>query len=329
MFVDQAKIYLKGGDGGKGCHSMFHDRYHKYGQPDGGEGGKGADVVFTADDNIQTLLDFQYHQHFEAESGTHGSSNHKKGRYGKDLVIKVPPGTIIKDASTDLVLRELMINGDSVIIAKGGLGGRGNSRNRPATEGGRGEEKRVVLELKIIADVGIVGYPNAGKSTLISRISAARPKIAQYPFTTKAPVLGVVKVYRDKHLIFAEVPGLIEGAHLGRGLGDRFLRHVERTKTLIRLVDISGFEGRNPYKDYVNLNRELRLYSKELIKKPYVIALNKCDAEGAKENIKRFKKHIRGRPVFVISAATGEGIKELLKAVYKNTKNSKKKNVKK
>lgn len=328
MFVDQAKIYLKAGNGGKGCHSIFYDRYHKYGQPDGGAGGKGADIVFAVDDNIQTLLDFQYRQHFEAESGTHGSSNHKKGRRGEDLVIKVPPGTTIKDAATDLVLRELVKSGDSVVIARGGPGGRGNSRNRPATSGMPGEEKKVVLELKLIADVGIVGYPNVGKSTLISKISSARPKIAGYPFTTKVPVLGVVKIHGDNTLVFAEVPGLIEGAHLGKGLGDRFLRHVERTKTLIHLIDVSGFEGRDPYRDYVSLNRELKLYSKELMKKPHIIALNKCDIEGAEDKIKRFKRHMCGKKVFIMSAATGEGIKELLNAVYKNVK-SLKKNVKK
>jgi len=328
VFVDQAKIYLKAGNGGKGCHSTFYDRYHNNGQPDGGHGGKGADVVFMADANIQTLLDFQYRQHFEAESGTHGSSNHKKGRYGKDLVIKVPPGTIIKDAVSGLVLRELINCGDSVVIARGGPGGHGNSKNHPATIGIPGEEKRVILELKLIADVGIVGYPNAGKSTLISKISSAKPKIANYPFTTKVPVLGVVKIHGDEHMVFAEVPGLIEGAHLGKGLGDRFLRHVERTKTLVHLVDISGFEGRDPYRDYVNLNKELKLYSKELMKKPHVIALNKCDIEGAKDNVKKFKRRVPGKKVFVISAATGEGVKELLTAVYKNVK-SLKKNVKK
>jgi len=328
VFVDQAKIYLKAGGGGKGCHSIFYDRYHNNGQPDGGAGGKGADAIFTADDNIQTLLDFQYRQHFEADSGTHGSSNHKKGRQGKDLVIKVPPGTLIKDALSGLVMRELINSGDSVVIARGGHGGRGNSKNHPATSGAPGEEKRVILELKLIADVGIVGYPNAGKSTLISKVSSARPKIANYPFTTKVPVLGVVKIHGDERLVFAEVPGLIEGAHLGRGLGDRFLRHVERTKALIHMIDVSGFEGRDPYKDYVNLNKELKLYSKELIKKPQVIALNKCDIDLAKDNVKRFKKRAKGKKVYVLSAATGEGIKELLAAVYKNVK-SLKKNVKK
>ncbi len=328
MFVDQAKIYLKAGRGGKGCQSIFYDRYHNNGQPDGGKGGNGADIVFTAADNIQTLLDFQYRQHFEAESGTHGSSNHKKGRYGKDLIIKVPPGTIIRDAATGLISRELIKSGDSVVIAKGGFGGRGNSKNHQASAGMPGEEKKVILELKLIADVGIVGYPNAGKSTLISKISSARPKIANYPFTTKVPVLGVVKIHGDEAFVFAEVPGLIEGAHLGKGLGDRFLRHVERTKTLIHLIDISGFEGRDPYKDYVNLNKELRLYSKELMKKPHIIALNKCDIDISKDNIKRFKARARGKKVYVLSGVTGEGVKELLNAVYKNVK-SLKKNVKK
>jgi GTP-binding protein len=328
VFVDQAKIYIKAGNGGKGCHSIYHDRYMRYGRPDGGEGGNGADVVFIADDSIQTLLDFQYRQHFEAESGTQGSSNHKKGRYGKDLYIKVPPGTIMRDAVTGLVLRELIRNGDSVIVARGGVGGRGNSRNHPAAFGTPGEEKTVILELKLIADVGIVGYPNAGKSTLISKISSARPKIADYPFTTKVPVLGVVKLHGSDTAVFAEIPGLIEGAHLGKGLGDRFLRHVERTKVLIHLVDISAFECRDPYKDYINLNKELKLYSKELMKKPHIIVLNKCDIEGAKENIKKFKKHLRGKKVFVISAIKGEGTKELLSMAAKNLK-SLKVNVKK
>lgn len=317
MFVDEAKIYVKAGDGGDGCNSMYRDRYHRYGRPDGGEGGKGGSAVFEADINIHTLLDFQYRQHFKADSGSHGSSNHKKGRYGEDLRIKVPPGTVIKAAETGLVLRELIHPGDHVIIAKGGEGGKGNSRHRSAEPGALGEERTVILELKLIADAGIVGYPNAGKSTLISKISSARPKIADYPFTTKAPVLGVAKIHDGVNLVVAEIPGLIEGAHLGKGLGDRFLKHIERTKVLIHLVDIASCEGRDPYKDYVNLNKELKLYSKELIKKPQFIALNKSDIEAANDNIKKFKKHIRGIKVFPISAFTGDGVKELLRAVYK------------
>lgn len=317
MFVDEAKIYVKAGDGGDGCNSMHRDRYHRFGRPDGGNGGKGGDVVFEADPNIHTLLDFQYRQHFKADSGSHGSSNHKKGHYGEDLRIKVPPGTVIKDAESGLVLRELINAGEHVILAKGGDGGKGNSRHRSAEPGALGEEKTVILELKLIADAGIVGYPNAGKSTLISRISSARPKIADYPFTTKAPVLGVVRIHDGVNLVVAEIPGLIEGAHEGRGLGDRFLRHIERTKVLIHLVDIAACSGRDPYKDYVNLNKELKLYCNELIKKPQFIALNKSDLQGSEDNIKKFKKHLRGIKVFTISAVTGEGIKELLNVVYK------------
>lgn len=324
MFVDQAKINVKAGDGGDGCNSMYRDRYHRYGRPDGGDGGKGGDAVFEADPNIHTLLDFQYCQHFKAATGSHGGSNHKKGRCGEDLRIKVPPGTVIRNIKDGLVLRELIKSGDHVIIAKGGAGGKGNSKGRSAEAGSIGDEKEVILELKLIADVGIVGYPNAGKSTLISSISSARPKIADYPFTTKAPVLGVVKLHGGHTLIAAEIPGLIEGAHLGKGLGDRFLRHVERTKVLIHLVDISAWEGRDPYKDYINLNKELRLYSSELVKKPQFIALNKIDLDQSKENIKKFKKHLRGKKIFPISAVTGEGIKELLSAVYKEVHNLRK-----
>lgn len=320
MFVDQAKIYVKAGNGGDGCNSMYRDRYHRYGRPDGGDGGKGGDAIFEVDKNVQTLLDFQYRQHFEADSGSHGSSNHKTGRTGKDLQIKVPPGTIIRDAQSGLVLRELVNPHDRVIAAKGGAGGKGNSRHREAKPGLSGDEKTVILELKLIADAGIVGYPNAGKSTLVSKISSARPKIADYPFTTKAPVLGVVKIHEGVTLVVAEIPGLIEGAHLGKGLGDRFLRHVERTKVLIHLVDIAACDCRDPYKDYINLNKELRLYSKELVKKPQFIALNKCDLEPAQTNIKKFKRHLRGKKIFPISAVTGQGVKELLSAVYKEVK---------
>ena len=324
MFIDEAKIYVKAGGGGDGCQSYYRDKWNRVGRPDGGPGGDGGDVVFVVDQNVQTLLDFQYRQHHEADRGTHGSSNHKKGHRGRDLVIKVPPGTLVKDITTGLVLRDLINIGDSVIIAKGGKGGKGNSRNYDRDKGTLGEEKTVLLELKIMADVGIVGYPNAGKSTLISIISCAHPKIANYPFTTKEPVLGVVKLYDDATFVVAEIPGLIEGAHEGRGLGDKFLKHIERTKVLIHLVDIAGVEGRDPYEDYKKLNHELKSYSKTLFKKPQLVALNKIDIPEAKENLKKFKKKYGKTKVYPISAATKEGIQQLLEAVYKKIKSLKK-----
>ena len=323
MFIDEAKIYVKAGSGGDGCQSMYRDRRNRVGRPDGGPGGDGGDVIFLVDQNIQTLLDFQYRQHHEAQRGLHGGSNHKKGHRGRDLIIKVPPGTLIREAETKLVMRDLLKTGDSVIIARGGKGGKGNSRNYDRDKGEPGEEKTVILELKIMADVGIVGYPNAGKSTLISKISSAHPKIAGYPFTTKEPVLGVVKLYEDATMVVAEIPGLIEGAHEGRGLGDKFLRHVERTKVLIHLVDIAGYEGRVPYDDYRKLNYELKSYSKELAKKPQVIALNKMDIPVAAENLKKFRKRMPKTKVYPISAVTKEGVKELLDAVYKKVKSLK------
>lgn len=325
MFIDEAKIYLKAGDGGKGCHSLYRDKYNRIGRPDGGPGGDGGDIVFVADENIYTLLDFRYQQHIKSPSGLHGSSNHKKGHRGADYYVKVPPGTIILDALNGLVIRDLVKVGESVIVARGGKGGRGNSRGRDATPGTPGEERTVLLELKLIADAGIIGYPNAGKSTLISRISSAHPKIANYPFTTTAPVLGVVKMYQDAHFVVAEIPGLIEGAHEGRGLGDRFLRHVERTKVLIHLVDIAGCESRDPISDYRMLNHELAAYSKELAKKPQIIALNKVDISDAAVNIKKFKKNFPRLKTYPISAVTGEGVKELLEAVYKKAQNIKRK----
>ncbi|MFH1190564.1 MAG: GTPase ObgE [Candidatus Omnitrophota bacterium] len=317
MFIDEAKIYVKAGDGGDGCSSIYTDKYNRIGSPDGGPGGDGGDVVFLVDRNVQTLLDFQYRQHHEAQRGYHGGSTHKKGARGKDLIIKVPPGTVIKDFDNGLIIRDLVNIGDSVIVAKGGAGGRGNSRNHEATKGSGGQTKTVLLELKLIADAGIIGYPNAGKSTFISKISSAHPKIASYPFTTKEPVLGVVRVHEDASFVVAEIPGLIEGAHEGRGLGDKFLRHIERTRILIHLVDISAFEGRDPVQDYRKLNFELKAYSKELSKKPQFIALNKIDDPGAKAHIRRFRKAYPKKKAYPISALTGEGIKQLLDAAYK------------
>jgi len=318
IFIDEARIFVKAGKGGDGCSSLYRDRVNRIGSPDGGPGGGGGDVIFEADSNIHTLLDFQYRQHFTAEPGKNGGSNHKKGARGASLHIKVPPGTIIRDVKDGLLLRDLVHPGDSVIIAKGGKGGRGNSRFREALKGDPGEEKTIALELKVIADVGIIGYPNAGKSTLISRISAARPKIASYPFTTKEPVLGMVRLHDDLSALVADIPGLIEGAHAGRGLGHKFLRHVERTKTLIHLIDIAATDCRDPYSDYVTLNKELKEYSAELAKKPQIIVLNKIDCPQAKENIKAFRKKVKGKKIIELSALTGKGIEGLVKEVSRS-----------
>ncbi len=315
MFIDESKIYVRAGDGGDGCESLYRDRVNRIGTPDGGPGGDGGNIIFEADNNIHTLRDFQYRRHFKAESGLNGSSNHKKGARGKDTHVKVPIGTIIKDAVHGLLLRDLARPGDSVIIAKGGQGGRGNSRGRSSLKGEPGEEKTVTLELKLIADVGIIGYPNSGKSTLISKISGARPKIASYPFTTKEPVLGVIRANDEFNIVIADIPGLIEGAHEGRGLGHKFLRHVERTKILIHLVDIAAVDCRDPYSDYLKLNRELKKYSKELAAKSQVIVLNKIDCPQSGENLKAFGKKIKGKKFLKISALTGEGVEELVKVI--------------
>ena len=324
MFIDEAKIYVKAGDGGNGCNSMHRDRVNRIGSPDGGPGGDGGDIIFVADSNVHTLLDLQYRQHIKGRSGGHASSNHKKGPRAEDEVVRVPAGTLIKDADTGLILRDLIKPGERVIVAKGGQGGRGNSRGREAEDGFPGDEKTLCLELKVIADVGIIGYPNAGKSTLISKISSARPKIANYPFTTKEPNLGVVKVHDDS-IVVADIPGLIEGAHKGRGLGHKFLRHVERTRLLMHLVDISAFEGRDPCEDYVSLNQELELYSQALAKTPQVIVLNKMDMPSSADNLKKFKARLKKKKVFPISALTGEGLKELLTELHKKVYGKKEK----
>ncbi|MBI4335069.1 MAG: GTPase ObgE [Candidatus Omnitrophica bacterium] len=317
MLIDTARIYIKAGDGGDGCNSFEKDRAGRKVRHSGGPGGKGGDIIFEVDENVRTLLDFQYRQHFGAARGGHGSSNNKKGFSGEDRVIKVPPGTLVKDIETGSVLADLIKIGGTFLAARGGLGGAGNSRHRPAEEGGRGEEKTVILELKLIADVGIVGFPNAGKSTLISRISRARPKIADYPFTTKEPILGVVR-HKDREFVVADIPGLIEGAHAGRGLGDRFLKHIERTGVLIHLVDTSGLNGRDPERDYRQLNKELGLYSETLAKKPQVVAANKIDVgKTAQEALRKFRAASRRKKILPISAKNGQGLDALLSEVVK------------
>ncbi|MFH1753398.1 MAG: GTPase ObgE [Candidatus Omnitrophota bacterium] len=313
MFIDTTKIHLKAGNGGNGCNSFLKLKPNTRGRPNGGEGGDGGDVIFITDRNIQTLLDFQYKRHFKARPGSHGSSNHKKGSEGEDCIIRVPPGTVILDEETREILRDLDAPGQRVIVARGGKGGSANSRYRMAKEGGRGEEREVRLELKLIAAVGIVGYPNAGKSTLISSISKTHPKVASYPFTTKQPMLGVVTT-GDRDFVIADIPGLIKGAHEGRGLGHKFLRHVERTQVLVHLVDMAAVDCRDPVSDYLSLNEELGLYNKKLLKKPQIIACNKMDLPEARENIKAFREKV-DKEIYPISAMNREGLEELISAI--------------
>ncbi|MDP8230987.1 MAG: GTPase ObgE [Candidatus Gorgyraea atricola] len=319
MFIDHAAINIKAGDGGDGCHSFSKGKFQRWKRPDGGDGGKGGDVVIIADNNVQTLVDFYYRKHFKAESGSNASSNHKKGSEGRDCIIRVSVGTLVKDKHEDITYCDLNKSGRSIVITKGGEGGRGNSRHKDATPGKDGEEKDLVLELKLVADVGIIGYPNVGKSSLISRVSNAKPKVASYSFTTKTPTLGVVRLGEERSLVICDIPGLIEGAHSGRGLGDEFLRHVERTKVLIHMVDMAAVEGRSPIHDLDSINNELGLYSSSLLKRPQILAANKMDLPQASENLKDFKKKTR-KKIYPISCATGEGIKELLEETYRKLK---------
>ncbi len=315
MFIDQAKIYVKGGTGGKGCSSLYRDKYTRRGIPDGGKGGKGSDIFIKADRNLHTLLDFRYNRHFFGLKGGNGSSKNKKGKGSPSIIIRVPCGTVIKDPKTGCALRDLNKDQEEVIIACGGRGGSGNQHGRLATAGSPGEEKELILDLKLIADVGVVGFPNVGKSTLISNISNAHPKIAAYPFTTKSPVLGVV-TDEGNSFVMADIPGLIEGSSQGRGLGDKFLRHIERTKILLHLIDMSGSEGRDPIKDYRTINEELKNYSKEVYKKAQIITANKMDLEGSAANLERFKKVIK-KKVYPISALRKEGLEELIEGIRK------------
>ena len=329
MFIDTAKVYVKAGDGGKGVTSFYRDKFTRFPIPDGGNGGDGGDVIIKVDRHVHTLMDFQYRRHFRAESGGHGSGKNKKGRRGKDCIIKVPPGTVVKDAGTMYLLRDMIVINDEVIVVNGGNGGRGNSGSRTVTDGGKGEERHLYLELKLLADAGIIGYPNSGKSSLISRISNAHPKVASFPFTTLAPVLGIVNV-DEEHFVAADIPGLIEGAHSGRGLGINFLKHIERTHLLLHIIDMAGVDGRNPVEDYKSLNMELKLYSEELAGKPQIVAANKMDLPQAKENLKDFRskvkvmEHPTGWKVYPISCKTGEGIDNLISDIARNLKISEK-----
>ncbi|MDE2027147.1 MAG: GTPase ObgE [Candidatus Omnitrophica bacterium] len=315
-FVDQARIQVQAGNGGKGCESHYQDKYTRYPIPDGGDGGRGGNIVFVADRNLQTLLDYRFKQHYVGERGGHASSNNKTGKRGEDCILRVPVGTILWDYDTELLIRDLKVDGDTVIVAKGGEGGHGNNRNRTVTPPGAGEVRTIRLELKIIADVGLVGFPNVGKSTLISAVSKVRSKIANYPFTTKAPILGIVKDEDDpdRDFVMADLPGLIEGAHEGKGLGYQFLKHAERTKILVHVIDMSGSEGRDPIGDYYKICEELDLYSEELLQKHRILVANKMDLPESKANLTRFKRKVT-KDIISISAKEKEGLDKLLAAI--------------
>jgi GTP-binding protein len=322
QFVDQVKVYVKAGDGGRGCVSFRREKYVPKGGPDGGDGGRGGHIIFRTKKDINTLLDIRYKQQYRAERGQHGMGQNRHGRNGKDLIISVPPGTIIKDFESGEVLHDLIEENETFIAVKGGKGGLGNTHFKSPTKqvpryaqpGTPGEEKTLFLELKLLADVGLIGLPNAGKSTLISALSSARPKIADYPFTTLKPVLGVVKYGEFRSFVLADIPGLIEGAHKGTGLGFQFLRHVERTSILLHLVDVSEMAEGDPAGNFEKINNELALYSSDLVKKPMAVAGTKLDIKGEGSKLDRLREYCKDKhyDFFPICAVTGEGIKEII-----------------
>ncbi|CAI6295451.1 GTPase ObgE [Bacillus subtilis] len=331
MFVDQVKVYVKGGDGGNGMVAFRREKYVPKGGPAGGDGGKGGDVVFEVDEGLRTLMDFRYKKHFKAIRGEHGMSKNQHGRNADDMVIKVPPGTVVTDDDTKQVIADLTEHGQRAVIARGGRGGRGNSRfatpANPAPQlsenGEPGKERYIVLELKVLADVGLVGFPSVGKSTLLSVVSSAKPKIADYHFTTLVPNLGMVETDDGRSFVMADLPGLIEGAHQGVGLGHQFLRHIERTRVIVHVIDMSGLECRDPYEDYLTINQELSEYNLRLTERPQIIVANKMDMPEAAENLEAFKEKLTDDyPVFPISAVTREGLRELLFEVANQLENT-------
>lgn len=318
MFIDQAKVYVKGGDGGNGIVSWRREKYVPMGGPAGGDGGRGGNVVLLVDEGLRTLLDFKYQKHFKAERGGYGGTSNRHGANGADLVVKVPPGTVLRDDDTGEVLADLTEAGQTAVVARGGRGGRGNAHfltnaNRApsfAEKGEPGEEHWISLELKVVADVGLVGFPNAGKSTFLSRVSAAQPKIASYPFTTLTPNLGVVAAGEGRSFVVADIPGLIEGAHEGIGLGHEFLRHVERTRLLLHVLDTAATDGRDPLADFETINQELALHDPALASRPQLVVCNKMDLPEAQERFPALAESLqrRGHEVFAISGVTGQGI---------------------
>lgn len=335
LFVDQARITVTAGAGGRGCQAFSQPPYTRAPFPDGGDGGDGGDVVLTADPNVATLLDFQFRHEYVAGRGGHGGNNNKTGKHGEDRVILVPVGTVIRAADSGDILRDLDASGASVIIARGGRGGVGNAARarsarsletdwreeaETATPGGPGESRNIILELKLIADVGLIGFPNAGKSSLLARISTARPKVAAYPFTTRYPVLGVVQVPGRGNFVACDIPGLIEGAHEGKGLGFQFLRHIERTRLLVHLVDAAAVDGRDPVAAYRQLNAELAAYQGGILAgRPQVVIANKMDLPEAQAHVGALEEEVRrntGRDLLRISCATGAGVATMLESVW-------------
>ena len=319
MFVDEVNLELIAGSGGNGCTAFRREKYVPMGGPYGGDGGRGANIIFKADTGLNTLLDLRYQKKYQAPSGENGEGKNKDGANAKDMIIKVPVGTVVTDLKNDEVIADLIKPGQEAIIAKGGRGGRGNSslrtkaNNAPnySENGEEGEKKEVKVELKLLADVGLVGLPSVGKSTIISCLSASRPKIAAYHFTTLNPNLGVVRAQNGKTFVMADLPGLIEGASLGQGLGDKFLKHIERCKVVAHVIDMACVEGRDPFEDYELINKELADFNKKLLDKPQIIIANKMDVEGSYDNLKEFKKKIKDIKIFEVSAATNTGLQEV------------------
>ena len=319
MFIDEVSVELYAGNGGDGCMAYRREKYIEMGGPFGGNGGKGASIIFKVDEGLNTLIDLRYKRIIKGDKGENGSGSGKHGKNAEDIIIKVPPGTVVTDLKTNEIIADLVNHGDEAIIARGGRGGRGNIALATKTnlcpsyaEGGEpGEEVKVKVELKLLADVGLVGLPSVGKSTIISMISAAKPKIAEYHFTTLHPNLGVVRASKGRSYVVADLPGLIEGAALGEGLGDKFLRHIERTRVIAHIIDMAAFEGRNPIEDYKIINKELENFNKKIMDKPQIVIANKMDMENSLENLEKFKKEINCE-VYPISAITGEGIDEVL-----------------
>ncbi len=320
MFVDEVELYVIAGSGGDGCTAFRREKYVPMGGPFGGNGGRGSNIIFKVDEGLHTLLDLRYQKVIRGKKGENGRGKNQNGKGAEDIIVKVPQGTVITDLDTNLILADLKKKDDQVVVAKGGRGGRGNmafkTQANPApnfSENGEpGEERHLKIELKLLADVGLVGLPSVGKSTIISKVSRSKPKIAAYHFTTLTPNLGVVRASNGKSFVMADLPGLIEGASVGEGLGDRFLRHIERTRVLLHVLDMSGSEMRDPYEDYQTINQELEKFNPKLMKRPMVILANKMDLPNAEENLKKFKEKVKDKKIFAITAMNGQGLQEVI-----------------